>query len=31
VHHVVVMDDGEIIGMLSSLDFVKLIAEHALE
>lgn len=30
VHHIVVMDEGEIIGMVSSLDFVKLIAEHSL-
>jgi len=31
VHHMVVMDDGEIKGMISSLDFVKLVAEHSLE
>lgn len=31
VHHMVVMDDGKIEGMISSLDFVKLIAEHSLE
>jgi predicted transcriptional regulator len=31
VHHMVVMDDGEIKGMVSSLDFVKLVAEHSLE
>jgi CBS domain-containing protein len=31
VHHLVVMDEGEIKGMISSLDFVKLIAEHTLE
>lgn len=31
VHHIVVMDDGEIKGMISSLDFVKLVAEHSLE
>ena len=31
VHHLVVMDDGEIVGMISSLDFVKLVAEHTLE
>jgi len=31
VHHMVVMDDGKIIGMISSLDFVKLVAEHALK
>ena len=31
VHHMVVMDDGEIKGMISSLDFVKLVAEYSLE
>ena len=31
VHHMVAMDDGEIKGMISSLDFVKLVAEHSLE
>lgn len=31
VHHLVVMEDGDIIGMVSSLDFVKLVAEHSLE
>ncbi|NNC94624.1 MAG: CBS domain-containing protein [Chitinophagales bacterium] len=31
VHHLVVMDDGEIVGMISSLDFVKLVADHTLE
>jgi len=31
VHHIVVMDEGLINGMISSLDFVKLLAEHALE
>jgi len=31
VHHMVVMEDGKIVGMISSLDFVKLVAEHALE
>ncbi len=31
VHHIVAMDDGEIKGMVSSLDFVKLVAEHSLE
>jgi CBS domain-containing protein len=30
VHHLVVMDDGEIKGMISSLDFVKLVAKHTL-
>ncbi len=29
VHHIVVMDEGKIIGMISSLDFVKLVAEHS--
>lgn len=31
VHHIVAMEDGEIKGMISSLDFVKLVAEHSLE
>ena len=31
VHHMVAMDDGEIKGIVSSLDFVKLVAEHSLE
>ena len=31
VHHMVVMDEGNIIGMISSLDFVKLVAEYSLE
>ncbi|SDS40921.1 CBS domain-containing protein [Formosa sp. Hel1_31_208] len=31
VHHIVVMDDGEIKGMISSMDFVKLVAEYSLE
>ena len=31
VHHIVVMDDGKIKGMISSMDFVKLVAEHTLE
>ena len=30
VHHIVIMDDGEIKGMISSLDFVKLVAENSL-
>ncbi len=30
VHHLVVMDEGKIIGMISSLDFVKLVAKHSL-
>ncbi|WP_417201408.1 CBS domain-containing protein [Bizionia sp.] len=31
VHHMVVMDEGNIVGMISSLDFVKLVAEYSLE
>jgi CBS domain-containing protein len=31
VHHVVAMENGEIKGIISSLDFVKLVAEHTLE
>ncbi len=31
VHHLVVMDDGRIIGMLSALDFVRLVADHELQ
>jgi len=31
VHHIVVMEDGKIEGMISSMDFVKLVAEHSLE
>ena len=31
VHHLVVMDNGSIIGMISSLDFVSLVAEHTLD
>lgn len=30
VHHLVVMDDGEIKGMISSLDFVNLVADYSL-
>ena len=30
VHHIVVMNNGQIIGMISSLDFVKIVAEHNL-
>ncbi len=30
VHHLVLMDEGKIIGMISSLDFVKLVADHSL-
>ena len=31
VHHIVVMDEGKIKGMISSMDFVKLVAEGLLE
>ena len=31
VHHIVVMEDGKITGMISSMDFVKLVAEHSLD
>lgn len=31
VHHLVVMDEGKIVGMISSLDFVKLVADHSLD
>ncbi len=31
VHHLVVMDDGQIRGMISSLDFAKLVADNSLE
>jgi CBS domain-containing protein len=31
VHHIVAMYEGEIKGMISSLDFVKLVAERMLE
>jgi CBS domain-containing protein len=30
VHHMVVMDEGKIIGMISSLDFVKLVSDYSL-
>ena len=30
VHHIVVMDDGKLVGMVSALDFVKLVAEFEL-
>ena len=30
VHHLIVMDEGEIIGVISSLDFVKLVANHSI-
>lgn len=31
IHHLVVMEEGTIIGMLSSADFVRLVANHHLE
>ena len=31
IHHLVVMDDDVIVGMLSSLDFVKLVAEREVD
>ncbi len=31
VHHIVAMHEGKIKGMISSLDFVKLVAEHSLD
>jgi len=31
IHHLVVMDEGEIRGMLSAMDFVKLVADSAVE
>ena len=31
VHHLVVMDDGKIVGMISSQDFVKLVSEYSLD
>lgn len=31
VHHLVVMEDGRIVGMISSQDFVKLVADHTLD
>ncbi len=31
VHHIIAMENGEIKGMISALDFVKLVAEHSLE
>lgn len=31
VHHLVVMEAGRIIGMISSMDFVELVAEHTLD
>jgi CBS domain-containing protein len=30
VHHLLVMDDGDIIGMISSMDFVKLVKNYDL-
>jgi CBS domain-containing protein len=31
VHHIIVMKNGEIVGIISSADFVKLVAEHSLD
>jgi CBS domain-containing protein len=31
VHHLVVMENGKLVGMVSSLDFVKLVAEYQLD
>lgn len=31
VHHLIVMEDGKIIGMISSIDFVKLVAKYGLD
>jgi CBS domain-containing protein len=31
VHHIIAMEDGNIKGIISSMDFVKLVAEHTLE
>ena len=31
VHHIIAMEDGEIKGIISALDFVKLVAKHHLE
>ncbi len=31
VHHLVVMENGKIVGMISSLDFVKLVATNAVD
>ena len=31
VHHIVVMKNGEVVGIISSADFVKLVAEHSLD
>ena len=28
IHHLIVMDEGQIIGIISSMDFVKLVAEE---
>ena len=30
-HHLVAMEDGGIVGMVSSLDFVRLVSEHTLD
>lgn len=31
VHHIIAMENGEIKGIISALDFVKLVAEHSLD
>jgi len=31
IHHLVVMDSGKIVGLISSLDFVKLVAQYELD
>ena len=31
MHHIVVMENGKLVGMVSSLDFVKLVATHTLD
>jgi predicted transcriptional regulator len=31
VHHIIVMDMGEIVGIISSADFVRLVAEYTLD
>lgn len=30
VHHLIVMDEGEVVGIVSSLDFVKLLSKYSL-
>ena len=31
LHHIVVMENGKLVGMISSLDFVKLVSLHVLD